>query len=62
MRAKMKLVNIYIIIQNRYNQSGSIERSTLQEFLASAEPLNANSPEAREIFAPDHLLSLGHRF
>jgi hypothetical protein len=36
-----------------------VERSALQEFLASAEMPNSNSQEAREIFSTDQMLRLG---
>jgi len=36
-----------------------LERSILQEFLASEDMPDVNTPEAREIFATDQLLQLG---
>jgi len=52
------IMDAYEVVKSRYNQSLSVDKSALHEFLASADPLNANSPEARELFAPDHLLHL----
>lgn len=47
------------MVKSRYNQGMVVERSALQEFLASAEMPNSNSQEAREIFSTDQMLRLG---
>ncbi|KAF7635170.1 PKD_channel domain-containing protein [Meloidogyne graminicola] len=53
------IMDAYEVVKNRYNQGMDLERSILQEFLASEDMPNANTAEAREIFATEHLLQLG---
>jgi hypothetical protein len=46
--------------QQRHNQHLVVQQSTLQEFLATAEPPNnLSNNEIRELFAADQLLNLG---
>lgn len=54
------IMDAYEIVKSRYNQGLAVEKSTLQEFLASEELPSANSQEAREIFATDQLLRIDH--
>nr|CAD2181533.1 unnamed protein product [Meloidogyne enterolobii] len=51
-------MDAYEVVKNRYNQGMDLERSILQEFLASEDMPDVNTPEAREIFATDQLLQL----
>uniref|UniRef100_A0A1I8BTI0 PKD_channel domain-containing protein n=1 Tax=Meloidogyne hapla TaxID=6305 RepID=A0A1I8BTI0_MELHA len=53
------IMDAYEVVKNRYNQGMDLERSILQEFLASEDMPNVNTQEAREIFATDQLLQLG---
>ncbi|KAL7072565.1 hypothetical protein ACQ4LE_007705 [Meloidogyne hapla] len=52
------IMDAYEVVKNRYNQGMDLERSILQEFLASEDMPNVNTQEAREIFATDQLLQL----
>uniref|UniRef100_A0A914MV01 Polycystin cation channel PKD1/PKD2 domain-containing protein n=1 Tax=Meloidogyne incognita TaxID=6306 RepID=A0A914MV01_MELIC len=52
------IMDAYEVVKNRYNQGMDLERSILQEFLASEDMPDVNTPEAREIFATDQLLQL----
>lgn len=45
--------------QETCNDTLKVKRSTLKEFLASAEPPDFSSSEAREQFAANSLLHLG---
>ncbi|CAK5084011.1 unnamed protein product [Meloidogyne enterolobii] len=53
------IMDAYEVVKNRYNQGMDLERSILQEFLASEDMPDVNTSEAREIFATDQLLQLG---
>uniref|UniRef100_A0A914N9J3 Polycystin cation channel PKD1/PKD2 domain-containing protein n=1 Tax=Meloidogyne incognita TaxID=6306 RepID=A0A914N9J3_MELIC len=44
------IMDAYEVVKNRYNQGMDLERSILQEFLASEDMPDVNTPEAREIF------------
>jgi hypothetical protein len=55
----IKIYKIFKVVKSRYNQGMTVQRSSLQEFLASTELPSANSQAAREIFATDQLLRLG---
>uniref|UniRef100_A0A914I5N2 Polycystin cation channel PKD1/PKD2 domain-containing protein n=1 Tax=Globodera rostochiensis TaxID=31243 RepID=A0A914I5N2_GLORO len=52
------IMDAYEVVKNRHNPALDVQRSTLQEFLASSEMPNANTHEARELFAADQLLRL----
>ena len=53
------IMDAYEVVKEQYNQGLEVEKSTLQEFLASAEAPNLSSRDARELFAADRLLHLG---